>query len=69
MLSQFTKGLSLACILLTGALDGAGMALAVEVGEKAPDLDFEIPQASQFTVGGFLSLSFNLNAFSSKTNN
>jgi peroxiredoxin Q/BCP len=44
MLAKFTKGLSLAGILLAGALGGAGMALAVEVGEKAPD--FTLPSTT-----------------------
>ena len=51
MLSRFTIGLSLVGILLAGALDGAGMALAVEVGEKAPD--FTLPG----TTGKDISLS------------
>ena len=37
MLANRIKGLFLSSVLLTGVLGGAGVATAVEIGEKAPD--------------------------------
>ena len=51
MLTHRIQGWFLSGILLASALGGAGMALAVEVGEKAPD--FTLPG----TTGKDISLS------------
>jgi hypothetical protein len=36
------------------------------VGQKTPNLSFQIPTSSQFRVGGFVSVTFNLNTISGK---
>ena len=51
MLAKRTKNLFLSGVLLVGVLAGAGVASAVEVGEKAPD--FMLPS----TIGKDISLS------------
>ena len=63
MLSRFTKVLSLAGILLAGALDQAGMALAVEVGEKAPDFTLPSTTGKDISLNEFLGKKYVLIEF------
>ncbi len=51
MLAKRTKNLFLSGVLIVGVLGGAGVATALEVGEKAPD--FTLPS----TIGETISLS------------
>ena len=51
MLAKRTKNLFLSGVLTVGVLGGAGVATALEVGEKAPD--FTLPS----TIGETISLS------------
>ena len=51
MLAKRTKKLSLLGVLIVGVLGIAGVATAVEIGEKAPD--FTLPN----TIGNDISLS------------
>jgi hypothetical protein len=51
MLAKRTKHLFLSGVLIVGVLGGAGVATAVEVGDKAPD--FTLPS----TMGKDISLS------------
>jgi len=51
MLARRTKNLFLSSVLIVGVLGGAGVAAAVEVGDKAPD--FTLPS----TTGKDISLS------------
>ncbi len=51
MLAKRTKNLFLSGVLIAGVLGGAGVATALEVGEKAPD--FTLPS----TIGETISLS------------
>ena len=51
ILPKHTRSLSLVGVLLASVLVGAGVATALEIGEKAPD--FVLPS----TMGGMTSLS------------
>ena len=63
MLSRFTKGLSLAGILLAGALGGAGVATAVEVGKRAPDFTLASTTGKDISLSEFLGKKYVLIEF------
>lgn len=58
-------------IIVTAGIAGAKvdrLSRGWQVGQKVPALDFEIPTLSQFRIGGYISITFNLSNFSRKDN-
>ena len=54
MLANPMKSLFLSSVLLTGVLSGAGVATAVEVGEKAPDFTLASTTGKDISLSEFL---------------
>jgi hypothetical protein len=63
MLASRIKGLFLASVLLASALTVASVAIAVEVGEKAPDFTFPSTTGKDISLSEFLGKKYVLIEF------
>jgi hypothetical protein len=63
MLANRIKSLFLSSVLLAGVLGGAGVATAVEVGEKAPDFTLASTTGKDVSLSEFLGKKYVLIEF------